>query len=152
MKALAAVLVVLALLGGCGSLRESTHAATAMDATTTAIGVTSGLAVEANPLITSPAGLAGMMIGRVVATEYIHTMPEPDRTEYLSGLSAIWWGAGISNLLILITASNPVALIVGMVAGWQIWSSTEMEREFAWLCAEERRARPGLKCVFNKPA
>ena len=37
----------------------------ALSAATTAIGVGSGVAVEVNPLVTSPAAFAGLMLARV---------------------------------------------------------------------------------------
>ena len=149
MKALAALLI--ALLAGCSSLRESAHTATAVDAATTAAGVGSGVAVEANPLIGSPAAFAGLMLARVVGVEVADKLPEPARTETLAGLNSIWWGVGVSNVLVLIAASNPVSMIAGaMVAlGW--WNSTADQREFSAWCAQERVAQPDLKCTFTTP-
>jgi len=147
MKALAALL--LAMLCGCTSLRDTTHAATALDATTTAIGVSSGLAVEANPLISSPAIFVGVMLTRVLATEYVNTLPEPARTTYLSGMSSVWLGAGISNMMILLLASNPVGLVFGGMAGLGWWASTEQQREFAEICAHEMRINPALVCTYT---
>lgn len=148
MKALAALLI--ALLAGCSSLRESAHTATAVDAATTAVGVGSGVAVEANPLIGSPAAFAGLMLARVVGVEIANQLPEPQRTEVLTGWSSIWWGAGVSNLVVLLAASNPVGLAAGAMfaAGW--WQSTAMEREFAAICAAERKADPTIRCVFTR--
>ena len=139
------------LLTGCTSLRESAHTATAVDAATTAIGVGSGLAVEVNPLVNSPAAFAALMLSRVVGTEIADQMHEPARTETLAGLNAMWWGVSISNVLVLIAASNPVSMIAGaMVAlGW--WNSTAQQREFAAWCAQERLSNPGLLCVYTHP-
>jgi hypothetical protein len=148
MKSLCAVL--LALLCGCSSLRESTHAATALDASTTVIGVTSGLAVEANPLVGSPAVFVGLMLSRVLATEYVNSMAEPQRTTYLSAMSSFWWGAGVSNLAILLLASNPAGLIAGAATGLALWARGADERLFAEICAAERVARPALVCEWNQ--
>jgi len=137
------------LLAGCANLRDSTHAATALDATTTAIGVSSGLAVEANPLISSPAMFAGLMLTRVLATEYVDTLPEPARTTYLSGMSSVWLGAGISNVMILLLASNPIGLAFGAMAGLGWWASTEQQRTFAEICAHEMRINPALVCTYT---
>jgi len=147
MKALCALL--LALLCGCTSIRDTTHAATALDATTTIVGVSSGLAVEANPMISSPAMFAGLMLTRVLATEYVNTLPEPQRTGWLAGMSSIWLGAGISNLLIILLASNPVGLVFGGMAGLGWWASTEQQREFAEICAHEMRMNPALVCTYT---
>lgn len=149
MKALAAL--VLCLLCGCSSLRESAHGATAIDAATTAIGVGSGIAVEANPLIGSPIAFAGVMLARVVGVEVVNQWDEPQRTQALSGMNAIGWGIGISNLAILLAASNPVGLAFGAMAGLGLWASTENQRLFAEACAAERIrvANPAMKCLFN---
>lgn len=152
MKALCAVL--LCLLCGCSSLRESAHSATALDAATTAIGVGSGIAVEANPLISSPMAFAGVMLARVVGVEVVNSWDEPRRTESLSVLNSVWWGIGISNLAILLAASNPVGFAFGTLAGLGWWASTENQRLFAQACAQERErlANPQLKCIYIPPA
>ena len=147
MKALCAVL--LALLCGCSSLRDTTHATTALDASTTVIGVSSGLAVEANPLISNPAIFAGLMLTRVAMTEYVNTLPEPQRTTYLSGMSSVWLGAGISNLMILMLASNPAGLVFGAMAGLGWWASTADRREFAQMCAAQTQINPRTVCEWN---
>lgn len=147
MKAL--VLALVLLLTGCANLRDSTHLATTVDATTTVIGVSSGLAVEANPLISNPAIFAGMLLTRVLATEYVNTLPEPARTEYLSGMSSVWLGAGISNILILLLASNPVGLVFGGMAGLGWWASNADRRTFAAMCAQERITHPKMQCLFR---
>ena len=147
MKALAVVL--LALLTGCSSLKESAHTATAVDAASTAFGVSSGLVVEANPLIGSPLAFAGVMAARVIGTEMADKMDEPARTEALTTLNSVWWGVSVSNVLILLTASNPVGLATGaMVAlGW--WANTEEQRRFAEICAAEKAINPRLKCTYS---
>ena len=112
MKALCAVL--LCLLCGCSSLRESAHGATALDAASTAIGIGSGAAVEVNPLIGSPAAFAGIILARLIGVEVADGMDEPARTQTLAGLNSIWWGVGISNVLIGTEATVTVAS--GLVA------------------------------------
>lgn len=150
MKSVCAVL--LALLCGCSSLRESAHGATALDAASTAIGIGSGAAVEVNPLIGSPAAFAGIMLARVIGVEIADGMDEPARTQTLAGLNSIWWGVGISNVLILISASNPVGLVSGAMAGLGWWASTADQRAFAEVCARERLSNPRLICTYTTPA
>ncbi len=149
MKAIAVVL--LALLTGCTSLRESAHGAIGFDAATTAIGVGSGVAVEANPLIGSPLAFAGLLVARVVGVEVVNGWDEPKRTETLSALNSVWWGIGISNLLVIVAASNPVGLAFGTLAGLGWWASTSDQRLFAQACAAEREriAKPQMPCIFN---
>ena len=144
-------LALLALLTGCGTPRETAHQATALDAATTAIGVGSGIAAEANPLIGSPLAFAGVMVARVIGVELANQMDEPQRTQTLSGLNSIWWGVGISNVLVILAASNPVGLAFGAMAGLGWRHSTEHQRQFAEVCAMERIRlnNPALKCVFN---
>ena len=144
-----AVLVLL-LLTGCSSLRESAHGATAADAATTAVGVGTGLATEVNPLIGTPMALAGVMLARLAAVEVINAhMDEPHRTEVLASLSSLWWGMSVSNLIVLLTASTPVGLATGAMVGLALWQSTALEREFAAICARERQSNPRLRCVFT---
>jgi len=149
MKALAVVL--LALLTGCSSLRESAHGATVLDAATTAVGVGTGVAVEANPLIGSPMAFGAVLVARVVGVEVVNQWDEPQRTQALSGLNSLWWGVGISDVLIILAASNPVGLAFGAMAGLGWWASTADQRLFAEACAAEKQRlnNPSLKCIFN---
>jgi len=150
MKAI--LLALLIALSGCGTVREQAHQATALDAATTAAGVASGAAIEANPLIGSPAAFAGIMLARVIGVEVADGMDEPARTQTLAGLNSIWWGVGISNVLILITAANPVGLMAGAMAGLGWWVSTADQRAFAEVCARERLSNPRLICTYTTPA
>lgn len=152
MRAAALILAIALATTGCTSLRESAHGATALDAASTIAGITSGAAIEANPLIASPAMFAGLMVARVVGVEMAEQLPEPARTRLLTGWSSIWWGAGISNVLVLIAASNPVGLAAGAMVGLGLWKSTEYQRQFAEVCARERVANPRLVCTFTPPA
>lgn len=60
-----AALVALGAGCGCANLKDTTHIATGVDAGSTVIGVTSGLAVEANPLIANPAIFVGVMLAQL---------------------------------------------------------------------------------------
>ena len=151
MRRLIAPILLALVLSGCSSLRESAHGATALDAASTIVGVGSGAAVEANPLIGTPAVFAGLMLARVIGVEMADQMPEPQRTRLLTGWSSIWWGAGVSNLLILVAAANPVGLAAGAMVGLGLWKSTEHQREFATLCATLRAEVPELKCTYTTP-
>lgn len=121
-------------------------------AATTAAGVASGVAIEANPLIGSPLAFAGLMAARVIGVEMADKLDEPQRTQTLAGLNSLWWGVGISNVLILISASNPVGLVAGAMAGLGWWASTADQRAFAEVCARERLSNPRLKCTYTTPA
>ena len=145
-----ALLLCLALaLSGCASLRQSAHTATATDAASTAYAVSSGLGVEANPLMQNPAVAAVMFLARIGITEYVNAMPEPDRTVNLSAINGLWWGVSISNIVVLLAHSTPLGLIIGAGSGWTIWKNTEERREFAGLCAMARQSNPGMVCEFD---
>jgi hypothetical protein len=148
----ALTLALLILLTGCSSLRESAHGATALDAASTAIGIGSGAAVEVNPLIASPLAFGAVMLARVIGVEVADGMDEPARTQTLAGLNSIWWGVGISNVVVLIAASNPVGLVAGAMAGLGWWASTADQRAFAEVCARERLSNPRLICTYTTPA
>ena len=149
MRARAVLLIAVAALAACGTTREQAHQATALDAATTAIGVGGGIATEANPLIGSPLAFAGVMAARVIGVELANQMDEPARTQTLTGLSSIWWGAGISNVMILLLASNPAGFAFGAMTGLGWWASTAERRLFARMCAAERVKNPKMQCTFR---
>lgn len=150
MKALAlAALVALGAGCGCANLKDTTHIATGVDAGSTVIGVTSGLAVEANPLIANPAIFVGVMLARVLATEKINAMPEPQRTEYLSMMSSIWIGPGVGNFLYAIGATGPIGIAAGAMVGLGWWASTADRRAFAEICAQAQITNPATVCTFT---
>ena len=148
-RPLALLLLIAAMVSGCGTPRQQAHQATALDAATTALGVGSGIASEAHPLIGTPIAFAAVLTARVIGTELAPQLPEPARTQTLTGLSSVWWGVGVSNLLVLIAAPTPVGLAAGamVAAGW--WQRTADERAFASICASERAINPRLTCTFH---
>lgn len=141
-------LALLLTLGGCANLKQSAQAAVAADATTTVIGVASGLAVEVNPLIASPAGLVASIGLRLLIINEIDKLPETEKVAALARFSALTWGIAASNLAILASAANPIGLIIGLITGYSVWVSTEDERYFADACAFFRQTEPNIKCVF----
>ena len=145
------VLYALVTLSGCANLKQSAQSSVAADAATTVVGVASGIAVEANPLIAGPAGLLVSVGARLLVLNEIEKLPEPDKTRALAQFNALTWGIAASNLAIIAAASNPIGLIAGLVAGYSVWKSTEDERLFAQSCAFFRLTDPTVKCVF-KPA
>lgn len=143
------VLFVLVTLSGCANLKQSAQASVAADATTTVIGVASGVAAEANPLIASPAGLIASVGLRLLVINEIEKLPETQRVKPMAQLNSLTWGIAASNLAIIATASNPVGLIAGLIVGYSTWQSTEDERLFAEACAFFRKTDPSVKCVFK---
>ena len=148
MKALILALTI-ALLTGCASVKQSSQTAVAADVATTVAGVGSGLAAEANPLITSPATLLLSAGIRLYVINEIDKQPEPQRTESLSVFNSVTWGIAASNLAVIALASNPAGLVAGLIAGVSVWNSTEDKRLFAQSCAYMRQIDPTIKCVFK---
>ena len=148
MKALILALTI-ALLTGCASVKQSSQTALAADVATTVAGVGSGLAAEANPLITSPATLLLSAGIRLYFINEIDKQPEPQRTKNLSVFNSMTWGIAASNLAVIALASNPAGLVAGLIAGVSVWNSTEDKRLFAQSCAYMRQTDPTIKCVFK---
>lgn len=155
MRLIAIILVL--LLPGCANLRLSAHVATGVDAASTSIAVATGAGVEANPLLANPAVFAVAMLARVGLVEYTATLHEPDRTVNLGAINAVWWGVSISNMVILAATkvgmvaafTNPIGLVIGAAAGWQVWQGMEARREFAVACAAWRLKNPDGVCEFD---
>ena len=147
---IAGAVITLALLSGCaGNLRQSAHGAIAADGATTAYGIASGTAKEANPLLGSPAVIAASLAGRALLVEHFNRQPEPQRTTNLSFMNGVTWGVAASNMTVLALHSNPLGAVVGLASGYYVWRSTAPERAFAVACASERIARPDLICKFK---
>jgi len=93
------------------------------DGISTVLAVSNG-AIERNPLIgTSPASLlavTGAKLGLVQWVERSELAPEK-RQRTLKALSAMWGGASINNLFILMSAQPAVALLAGVAGGWWLW-------------------------------
>lgn len=143
------VILSILLLTGCGSLRNTAHQAIAADATTTSIGVLSGAATEANPLVNNWQTGVGFVVLRFGAVEYINTLDEPRRTNSLASLNAVTWGVVTNNILAIAGASHPISIVVGGVAGWLVWDATSEEREFMQSCSEYIAKGWTKKCEYK---
>lgn len=141
--------IVLSLIG-CGSLHNTANQAIAADALTTSVGVISGAAVEANPLVNSWQTGALLVGARIVAVEYINNMPEPARTDNLAGINAVTWGVVVNNLLAIGGASNPVSITIGIATGFVVWDATSKEREFMLECATYIGKGWTKQCIYKK--
>jgi hypothetical protein len=93
------------------------------DGISTALAVSNG-AFERNPLISlSPASLlavTGAKLGLVEWVERSELAPER-RQDTLKAFSAMWGGASINNLFILLSVPSGVALLAGLAGGWWLW-------------------------------
>lgn len=146
-----AALALLLLLTGCGTIRSTANQAIAADATTTVIGIASGAAVEANPLVSSWGVGAALVVARVGAVEYTNTLDEPKRTNTLSSINAVTWGVVVNNILAIAGASHPVSLAAGVLGGLIVWDATSDERQFMESCANYIRLGWTNRCEWFRP-
>lgn len=145
------ILLLSITLSGCSNLHLKAHAATAMDAGSTTVGLLTQSAIEANPIVrNSPRAFAFMIAGRIVGIEYVNKLNEPQRTNNLSLLNSIWWGVDANNLILLLTHSGPLSVISGLLVGLSLWEYDREEREFMQICATEKINNPNLKCKYSK--
>jgi len=113
-------------LTGCAiPLRDAAHTATAADVATTVIGTASGVAYEANPLVSSPAAALVLIGARIWLVEHIDGWEEPRRTDWLSKINGVWWGVVISNTMIIASFSNPISFVAGILGGWAVYKNAK---------------------------
>jgi hypothetical protein len=71
-----------------------------------------------------------------VAKYWADGQPEPRRTEALQAVDAIWAGAAVNNVVVLIAhGAGAVAPVLGVVVAVVMWMGGEKERERAAQCA-----------------
>lgn len=103
---------------------NNARAAAVADGVSTALALSTG-AVETNPLIgTSPLALLALTGAKIGLVNFAKTLPEHERRTVLKASGAIWGGAAINNLLVLMAAPTPVAVVAGVVAGVLSWRHT----------------------------
>ena len=93
------------------------------DGLSTALAVSQG-AVERNPLVVpSPAGLLAVTGVKLGLVEWVERsgMPPQQRQDTLQALAAMWGGASINNLLVLLSAQPAVAVLAGVAGGVWMW-------------------------------
>lgn len=113
--------------------------AAAADTASTAIGLASGL-TELNPL-----GLAGTILSKVVTIAVIDQLPEEDRAQPYSLVSAFWGGAAASNMCWL-TGAGPLCFALGIGAGSYLWNKGEEDRSYWADCKTKRTNHPETPC------
>jgi hypothetical protein len=93
-------------------------------------GVSTGLAlsagaIEMNPLIsTSPIGLIALTGAKIGLVKYAETLPEQQKRLVIKTSTAIWGGAAVNNLMVLMAAPTPLAVIAGVLVGVISWRHT----------------------------
>lgn len=93
------------------------------DGISTALALSNG-AIERNPLIGSTPGSLLVVTGaKLGIVEFVERsgMPPEQRGRTLKALSALWGGASINNLFVLLSAQPAVAVLAGVSAGLWIW-------------------------------
>lgn len=123
--------------------KNAVHAAVA-DGISTGLALSAG-AVEMNPLIsTSPLGLVALTGAKIGLVKFADRLPEPEKRLVIKSTSAVWGGAAVNNLMVLMSAPSPVALAAGVVAGvlWWRHSTRVYERADRELAARQQQPAP----------
>lgn len=133
------VLLVFILVAGCSIYRqcfaqEREQAGVAADVATTVIGVTSGAAVELNPLAIPFIPL------RLHLIEEANNKPDGERQEALDQINAVNTGVVASNLIVLLF--HAVVPVVGVIAGVVAYQQGEKRREFMTACQYRKETFP----------
>jgi hypothetical protein len=123
-------------------------AAAVADGVTTAFALSSG-AMETNPLIaTSPLGLIAITGAKILLAKYAETLPEQQKRLVIKTTTAVWSGAAINNIMVLLSAPPPFPIIAGIVMGFTAWKYTgkKYEQEDV-LTAARAKATPAAPAV-----
>lgn len=114
------------------SLNQASRDATNQAATSafadgiSTIGVLSAGGVEMNPIMpSSPIGILMMTAAKMGLANYAENLPDEQRAEMLRSMNATFGGAAVNNLLVLLTAGSPIALVGGLAAGILFWQDTD---------------------------
>lgn len=100
--------------------KNAMHAAMA-DGITTGLALSAG-ALEMNPLIsTSPAGLIVLTGAKIGLVKLADDLPQDEKRLVIKSSGAIWTGAAVNNLMVLLSTPTPVAIAAGVVAGVLWW-------------------------------
>ncbi|CAN7429494.1 hypothetical protein [Massilia sp. LjRoot122] len=109
--------------------KNAMHAAMA-DGITTGLALSAG-ALEMNPLITtSPAGLIVLTGAKIGLVKLADDLPQDEKRLVIKSSGAVWTGAAVNNLMVLLSTPTPIAIAAGVVAGvlWWRHSSQVYER------------------------
>lgn len=138
-----AVILAAVLLTGCATVKDDARLAVAADAATTLIGVSSGLVVEANPLITSPGALAASVAARLALIEYADE-------QYLPLINSVNWGVVGNNVAAIAGALPPLAVAVGFVSGLLAYRRAVLAQHLEGACNAVRMDHPGAVCRWKE--
>lgn len=148
MKALAALLLALCLSAHADPSERAQNAAIA-DVASTGAALALG-AAEANPL-----GLLSIPM-KLAAIKYAEGLDDGDKQTAQSVISSMWRGAAANNVCVIMSIVTggtfaPVCAIAGFAVAWHEWQSSEIERQFWMVCANEKQSNPELKCTYTTP-
>lgn len=139
------VALLFVLLTGCAAVKDEARLSVAADVGTTAVGIASGVAKEANPMLGggSPAGLAVSAAIRLGMIEWADTLPEPQRSQSLGFFSDLTWGVVGNNVAVLLGLGAPA--LVGVAVGLVVH---QKRAEFLAICADMMKRDPTItNCV-----
>ena len=117
-KLLVSGIIAATLLTGCATINEQTTAfnGAIADTVSTLVVLNKPGVYESNPI-----GFPLTIAAKVVVVSYIHWNPNDLKPEELKSLDHIagsaWWAAAANNLAILLGASNPLSLAIGLTTG-----------------------------------
>jgi hypothetical protein len=112
------------------AVKDARTAAVA-DGVTTALALSSG-AMEMNPLVsTSPLGLIALTGAKIGLVNFAKTLPEQDKRMVLKTSTALWSGAAVNNLMVLMAAPTPLAVVAGVLVGVLSWRHSSNRYEEA---------------------
>lgn len=101
---------------------DAAISAAVADGLTTGLAISSG-AIEMNPLLSaSPLGLVAITGVKIGLAKFADTLPEEDKRLTLKTTSALWGGAAINNLMVLVAAPPPLPIIAGILMGFATWA------------------------------
>lgn len=100
--------------------KNAMHAAMA-DGITTGLALSAG-ALEMNPLIpASPAGLIVLTGAKIGLVKLADDLPHDEKRLVIKSSGAVWTGAAVNNLMVLLSTPTPLAIAAGVVAGVLWW-------------------------------
>jgi uncharacterized membrane protein len=145
MSAAKHLLVITAMLAPHAHAQEREQIGVIGDLATTAVGVGSGLAVEANPM-----ALAGLPI-RLALIRKAESLSEGDRRTLLDSVNAANVFAISNNVAVLLGIQ--AAPVIGMFAAAVVWKQGAGTREFMAACQRHKAVFPqdvAVPCVRSK--
>lgn len=131
-------------------------AGSAVDCLSTGFGLSFAPAGGAAITEANPIGPIAACAVKAVVIVSAQKRDEPAKTFTLNGIEATSWGAGANNLAVTLAhalniAAGPVPVVIGALVGWYVWHRSADEREFAKLCAVQRKLAgdQAMTCVFK---